>query len=419
MRTLRDRLRMHHGSRSGKSPGESEAQNKGQIRDNSPLPPKGFAWRGEGEKRYLYRRQTFPLTHGRGKYVLGDLDSIAPFMWPKEKQERDAAATGKREELLFFDTETTGLGTGAGNLIFLIGAGYFHEDGFVLEHYLLPDASREVPMLRDFWLQAQSFSGIVTYNGKGFDWNQLKARFQMNRLPWTEHHLHCDLLYPVRRLWRTLLPSCRLQTVESACLGIERVDDVPGFLAPQMYVEYVHTRQPEPIEGVVRHNEQDVLTLVHLFTHLQQVLAGEIPMEHPEEKLAAGKWWLERGDLKRGTAWIQSVLGDADASIWVRRQAYSELTLWLKKRQSWEEAVGLWESWRREDRWNIQPYVELAKYYEHKALQVEKALVCTEEAIDLIRRRKRLVPSPQLETQLEELQYRAERLRRKREGRLF
>ena len=46
------------------------------------------------------------------------------------------------------DTETTGLAGGAGTVAFLIGVGYFTEEGFRLDQCFMRDYDEEEPMLQ-------------------------------------------------------------------------------------------------------------------------------------------------------------------------------------------------------------------------------------------------------------------------------
>ena len=49
--------------------------------------------------------------------------------------------------LLFFDLETTGLSGGAGTLAFLVGCGYFEDDGFHTLQYFLSGYEAEHELL--------------------------------------------------------------------------------------------------------------------------------------------------------------------------------------------------------------------------------------------------------------------------------
>src|SRR5690606_20144828 len=116
---------------------------------------------------------------------------------------------------------------------------------------------------------------LVTYNGRSFDWPVLESRFILNGWRRTEAAPgHLDFLHPSRALWRNTLPSCRLSTVEEQRLGIVRSDDVPGSLAPELYMRFLQDGDLSHVGGVFIHNELDVLTLASMAVHFGHLLSG-------------------------------------------------------------------------------------------------------------------------------------------------
>ena len=71
--------------------------------------------------------------------------------------------------LVCLDTETTGLGTGAGTMPFLVGLGTWSDDRFTVRQLLLPDHSDEPTMLSAIAAAIPPDAWLVTYNGRGFD----------------------------------------------------------------------------------------------------------------------------------------------------------------------------------------------------------------------------------------------------------
>lgn len=169
------------------------------------------------------------------------------------------------DKMLFFDTETTGLGIGAGNVPFMLGIGYYTEDVFIVEQLFIRNPSEELAMLSYMNEKIKQFTHLVSYNGKTFDLPLLKNRFVLHRMNYEGEHLeHLDLLYPARSLWRNTLTTCKLSHVEHQRLGIHRVDDVPGSMAPTLYFKYLAEKDPNIMADVFRHNEVDIVTLAVL-----------------------------------------------------------------------------------------------------------------------------------------------------------
>ena len=85
------------------------------------------------------------------------------------------------------------------------------------------------------------------------------------------------MLFPARRLWKLRLKQCNLGTLETALLGVEREDDLPGALVPQTYFQYLKDRNFTPLIGILDHNRQDIVSLAQLF----YVLC--VQFSHPED----------------------------------------------------------------------------------------------------------------------------------------
>ena len=82
-----------------------------------------------------------------------------------------------------------------------------------------------------------------------------------------EQSIHCDLYYPLRRAHRGKFENCRLKTLERELTHVQRGDDLPGSFAPAAWFDFLGKR-PHRLEGVFRHNADDVLSLVALAAHL-------------------------------------------------------------------------------------------------------------------------------------------------------
>ena len=134
--------------------------------------------------------------------------------------------------LVCLDTETTGLATAAGTLAWLIGVGWWEADRFRQVQLLLPDNGEERCLLAALEATIPASAWLVTYNGRGFDWPLLVARYRLARRAAPVHAGHLDLLPVVRRLFRHRMADARLRTAEAELLGLHRVGDVEGWEIP-------------------------------------------------------------------------------------------------------------------------------------------------------------------------------------------
>lgn len=166
--------------------------------------------------------------------------------------------------LVFLDTETTGLSGGAGTIPFLVGLAWFERGRLEVSQLLLPRPGEEGPLLRAVAERLEWASGVVTYNGKCFDWPLLRTRFVLNRLPPPPGLPHLDLLHCARRVFRRRLPTTRLLDIERHVLGHARDADIPGAEVPEAYFEFLRTGDAGRLGLVVSHNAQDLLALAAL-----------------------------------------------------------------------------------------------------------------------------------------------------------
>ena len=172
-------------------------------------------------------------------------------------------------DLLFFDTETTGLAGGTGTRAFMIGAAAIDGDALHVRQLTIASTGAEAAMLEVFrgWLRASTV--LVSYNGKSYDAPLLKTRYRLMRQAEPLSGLaHMDLLYPSRRRYRGCFENCRLATIERRVLGIVREDDLPGSEAPAAWLGYLRGGSGALLRRVLAHNRQDVVTLARLALHL-------------------------------------------------------------------------------------------------------------------------------------------------------
>lgn len=191
---------------------------------------------------------------------------------------RDGESVDPRN-LLFFDTETTGLAGGTGTRAFMIGAADWyldplHGDGLRVRQLLMTTLGAEAAMLDAFthWLRADTV--LSSYNGRCYDSPLLKTRYRLARKqdPITPLD-HVDLLFPTRRRYRGVWENCRLATIERELLRIVREDDLPGSEAPAAWLNYLRGGSARNLRRVAAHNHQDVVTLSLLMTRLVEVAA--------------------------------------------------------------------------------------------------------------------------------------------------
>ena len=192
---------------------------------------------------------------------------------------------------IFLDTETTGLVGGSGTLAFLTGVGWISSQGFELQQFFLRDHGEESAALQSLASLLEAFDVLVTYNGKSFDIPLLETRYRLNRLPSPFSRLrHIDLLHSARRLWRLALESCRLKELEARILGVERQGDVDGALIPDLYFQFLRTKNLDPLQPVFYHNAIDVLSLACLTAVVPVAIGDPDRINNAAEMVGLARW---------------------------------------------------------------------------------------------------------------------------------
>lgn len=356
-------------------------------RAQKPAPP---AYRARWEEAGLTRidnefgtvfryEVTYPSTYQHGRYTLGMLDE-AIARWEDRGIAHPYAATSD-ETLVFFDTETTGL-KGVGTHIFLLGFLMARGDEFVLTQYVLADPSHEAAFLLESKLW-QAGKTIVSYNGKSFDWPQLETRWTLHQhaIPRLQTPRQIDLLHSSRRIWKDDLARMKLKQVEEEKLGFVRENDIPGHLAPIIYMDAIKSGEPSALIKVLKHNEWDLLSLITLYIHSTAMLLDDVSDETVTAYTNVGKWYADLKDHHQSEDVLTRVT--TDFAAYETATAYYYLGMQQKKRRSFSEALASFLEGRKADdvRISLQAYEEAAKIYEHVEKDVVQALRLTEGAL--------------------------------------
>ncbi|NBI27844.1 ribonuclease H-like domain-containing protein [Chengkuizengella marina] len=327
------------------------------------------------------------------------------------------------DKMLFFDTETTGLGIGAGNVPFMLGIGYYTDDAFIVEQLFIRNPSEELAMLAYINEKFQHFTHLVSYNGKTFDLPLLKNRFIIHRLTYEGEHLeHIDLLYPARSLWRNSLTTCKLSHVERKRLGIHRVDDVPGSMAPTLYFKYLIEKDPNIVADVFRHNKVDIVTLAILSIYFVSLFEKRDVYSNLElDELYRLCVWFNNMELTDLFQYVYELL--TTRVIEEDPNYFIPLAMIFKKKKDVETSVSLWKKFielqGHQRIINTEPYIELAKYYEHRKKDFKQAIYYTKEAELRVYNRISLSKRNQKYTEiLQEIQKRKNRLEKKIKSRV-
>ncbi|MDZ7265106.1 MAG: ribonuclease H-like domain-containing protein [candidate division KSB1 bacterium] len=319
------------------------------------------------------RVQKFSLDHNHGLIQLGQINEISPYVLQLAGKDQNLLQLNFKESI-FLDTETTGLSGGSGTLIFLLGMGYFADDDFVLKQFFLRELDEELALLYLVHEELGRFRSFISFNGKAFDWPLLQSRFIYHRL---KNELvdppHLDLLHAARRIWKGRLQDCSLSNLEQKVLQVQRHGDIPSYLIPHLYFEYLRTKDPLAVKPIFYHNEVDVLSMVSLTILLHRIHAQ--PLQELDDSLdlsTLARFYENTRQWQRNISIYQTLLQDERSND--RKNEYSlQLSYCYKRLGQWAEAVEIWDQLIRSSNVRFEAFEELAKYYEHRVRDLKMA----------------------------------------------
>ena len=279
-----------------------------------------------------------------------------------------------------------------GTYAFLVGLGYVSGEEFWVEQYFMQDFHQERAILSAMAERLSHFKFLVSFNGKCYDLPLLENRFVINRLDFDPANwAHLDLLFPCRRLWKRRIGECSLSNIEQEILRVRRKIDVPSYLIPQIYFDYLRTGEAEPLISVFHHNVYDILSLLRLSVLIDQALSAEptgedfglSEIEGSIDWYSLGRIHQNLGNCEASARCFKHALSEKMSPEW-QLEIYVSLTFIYKKIGCIEEAVRIWQKLTEGDfPFSITVHEELAKYYEHKRKDYLKALSFVNRAISV------------------------------------
>jgi uncharacterized protein len=366
-----------------------------------------FVDTGNGETYVI--EEEFPISYIHGQVGLQIANAprlIAEWAGNQKIAEQDP------EALVFLDTETSGLAGGTGTFAFLVGVGRYTPEGFHLAQFFMRDPLEEPALLIALEEFLAPCKTIVSFNGKAFDVPLLDTRYTLQgwKSPF-KNLAHVDLLHLARRLWRDRLPSRTLANLEVQILHASRTDEeIPGWMIPQMYFDYLRDGDARPLKRVFYHNAMDVVSLAALLNHTSTLLENPStqPLSEYIDLAAVARLLEELGHTDKAAELYETCL-NAGLPEEIHDDTLYHLSMLHKRKNNYLAAIPLWE--QAATRRKIYAYEELAKYFEHHALDLDSALKWTQEALGFIDSSD--LPSADIRQWKSEFTHRLERLQRK------
>lgn len=195
---------------------------------------------------------------------------IYPYIFPQEK-----------EEILFFDIETTGLSPKASSL-YMVGAMYFDtaSGSWHLKQFFADNYKSEAAIINSFLEMLGRFKYLYHFNGKTFDIPYILNKCKKHGICLDRHCSEIfndtgsiysiDILALIRPLKKMLYIEKASQTELEKWLGITRDDKYNGGELIPVYSQYMQYRltEPEKAPGLEKllllHNHDDIAQMLNI-----------------------------------------------------------------------------------------------------------------------------------------------------------
>ena len=171
-----------------------------------------------------------------------------------------------KEEILFFDIETTGLSPKSAQ-IYSIGLLLFNASEMEIVQLFANSLSEEIEVLQKFQEYCNAKTQFISFNGKAFDtpfleksYSQYGLKSPITGLPQLDLF---KMIQSRRKFYQ--LPSYKLKECERF-LGIQREDIYTGGELIYVYLEYLEHPTEEAKALLLQHNFEDLLYLPSLFS---------------------------------------------------------------------------------------------------------------------------------------------------------
>jgi uncharacterized protein YprB with RNaseH-like and TPR domain len=285
-------------------------------------------------------------------------------------------------DCIFFDLETTGLMGGSGTFAFLLGFASVSDNQIHIDQYFLPDFGREYYLFKELNEFIKPYKNLVSYNGKSYDHPLLRSRYIMNQLePSFTQMVHHDLLHFARRVWKEALPACDLISIEENILNRYRDGDIPGWMIPQSYFDFLNTGVIHNMVRIIEHNYFDLLSLVELIIVLNRISQKPESENNVQVLNCLANLAFQQDNIR---LYDQICISIEQRSGKISPRLMVDKSIMHKRKNDWSTAIRIWDELIETSSYTLFALEELAKYYEHQKKSYNKALEYTQRALNAL-----------------------------------
>lgn len=330
---------------------------------------------------YFFTEEAYPVD-----YTHGNVQFIELIRSGKTLKTPDDKFNFNLDQCLFIDTETTGLSVTGGTFAFMVGLGWFEENHFKVKQFFLKDPDQEQAMLLELDKLLKENTVLVSYNGITFDIPILKARYRYHRLPRKIGKLeHVDLLKYARMVFRYQFEDRSLKSIEKKVIGLVRSgQEIPGYLAPVFYQNYLKTGKFSEVAGVFYHNKIDVVSLAAILKIINEISCQnqELLSKYETVYFSLGKHYHRLKNNLKAIEHYSSASSDPRITDELKIKIFLALGKIYKQEKNFLMSAELLEKAANLN--SSSACIELAKIHEHQLKDLLSAKLFCIKALDIL-----------------------------------
>lgn len=189
-----------------------------------------------------------------------------------EKIERIEYTGYEKDEVVFFDIETTGFSPET-TVLYMIGCIYCQQDRLICTQWFAENKDSQKEVLIAFMEFISNYKLLICYNGMGFDIPYLQKKCHMYRLSYNLEQSRVLDIYKQIQPFRPVLhiPNLKQKSIE-LFLGINREDRYNGGELIEIYLKYLENHSGEYMNLLTLHNREDLIGMTRLLPMLSYKL---------------------------------------------------------------------------------------------------------------------------------------------------
>ncbi len=186
---------------------------------------------------------------------------------------------------LFIDIETTGLKKETTSL-YLIGCGYYRDNGFMTKLFFADSESEESLIIQLFQEHMSHYTHLFHFNGSKFDipYLEYKAR-SYGIYDLFDSFEQIDVYSMCKPLRYLLFPSSMRQKAIEDFLGIKREDKYGGGELIEVYKRYESDNNDDDLKLLITHNREDVLGMHLIMPILFYLDFRDAPVKYEDYRI--------------------------------------------------------------------------------------------------------------------------------------